>query len=98
MSDTSKAVLFEERKAFLAVHAENIGSSFSRESGDEIIKEYNVMIEELRTRLNVLSTSLFLLHESTNTDDPKAKRYLNSVNQEMERIRNIISKYPKSTK
>jgi signal transduction histidine kinase len=56
------------------------------------------MIEELRTRLNVLSTSLFLLHESTSTEDPKTKRYLNSVNQEMERIRNIISKYPKNTK
>jgi hypothetical protein len=82
----------------LAVHAENINSDYAAGAGDDIIAEYNVMIEELRTRLNVLSTSLFLLHESTNTEDPKAKRYLNSVNQEMERIRNIISKYPKNTK
>jgi signal transduction histidine kinase len=82
----------------LAVQAKNIDSSYASGSGDEIIKEYNVMIEELRTRLNVLSTSLFLLHESTTTENPKARRYLNSVNQEMERIRNIISKYPKSTK
>jgi hypothetical protein len=82
----------------LAVHAEKIDDGYEGRSGDDIIREYNTMIEELRTRLNVLSTSLFLLHESTNTDDPKAKRYLNSVNQEMERIRNIISKYPKNTK
>jgi len=82
----------------LAVHAENINSEYSGGNVNEIIEEYNVMIEELRTRLNVLSTSLFLLHESTNTEDPKARRYLNSVNQEMERIRNIISKYPKNTK
>jgi two-component sensor histidine kinase len=82
----------------LAVHAEKIDDGYEGGGGDDIIREYNTMIEELRTRLNVLSTSLFLLHESTNTDDPKAKRYLNSVNQEMERIRNIISKYPKNTK
>lgn len=82
----------------MAVHAENINSEYSGGKVNEIIEEYNVMIEELRTRLNVLSTSLFLLHESTNTEDPKARRYLNSVNQEMERIRNIISKYPKNTK
>jgi signal transduction histidine kinase len=78
--------------------ADNLSGTYTAGSGNDIIKEYNLMIEELRTRLNVLSTSLFLLHESTHTEDPKAKRYLNSVNQEMERIRNIISKYPKNTK
>ena len=82
----------------MAVHAENINGEYAGGASDDIITEYNVMIEELRTRLNVLSTSLFLLHETTSTEDPKARRYLNSVNQEMERIRNIISKYPKNTK
>jgi len=82
----------------LAVHAKNINSEYPGGTGEDIINEYNVMIEELRTRLNVLSTSLFLLHESTSTEDPKARRYLNSVNQKMEKIRNIISKYPKNTK
>lgn len=82
----------------MVVHAENINSEYAGGSSEDIINEYNVMIEELRTRLNVLSTSLFLLHETTSTENPKAKRYLNSVNQEMERIRNIISKYPKNTK
>jgi signal transduction histidine kinase len=60
--------------------------------------EYDSMIEELRTRLNVLSTSLFLLHESSKSDDPKLKRYLKQINTEMERIRQIISKYPKNPK
>ena len=82
----------------MTVHVEKIDGEHPGRGGEEIIHEYNRMIEELRTRLNVLSTSLFLLHESTNTDDPKAKRYLNSVNQEMERIRNIISQYPKNSK
>lgn len=82
----------------MGLHAEELDSGYQAGGGEDIIHEYNTMIEELRTRLNVLSTSLFLLHESTSTDDPKAKRYLNSVNQEMERIRMIISKYPKNTK
>jgi len=71
---------------------------YPERKGEEIIQEYDRMIEELRARLNVLSTSLFLLHESTDTVDPKAKRYLNSVNQQMERIRNIISQYPINSK
>lgn len=82
----------------MTVQAENIEREHHSASGEEIIREYNSMIEELRTRLNVLSTSLFLLHESTEVDDPKMKRYLNSVNQEMERIRMIISRYPKAIK
>jgi len=53
------------------------------------------MIEELRTRLNVLSTSIFLLHESTEIKDPKRNRYLIKINNEMERIRLIITDYPK---
>jgi hypothetical protein len=56
------------------------------------------MIEELRTRLNVLSTSLFLLHESTKLEDPKLIRYLKNVNAEMEKIRQLISNYPKNFK
>jgi signal transduction histidine kinase len=82
----------------LAVLADKTDEAYPKRKGEEIIREYDRMIEELRTRLNVLSTSLFLLHESTDTDDPRAKRYLNSVNQEMERIRNIISQYPINSK
>ncbi len=65
---------------------------------NRLLLEYDVLIEELRTRLNVLSTSLFLLHESSKDDNPKMKRYLDNINREMEKIRQLISKYPKSPK
>jgi signal transduction histidine kinase len=65
---------------------------------DRILLEYDILIEELRTRLNVLSTSLFLLHESSQGDNPKMKRYLDNINREMEKIRQLISKYPKNPK
>jgi hypothetical protein len=60
-----------------------------------LLAEYNNLIEELRTRLNILSTSLFLLYDSFNTDDPKLDRYLKKINKEMEKIRQLILKYPK---
>ncbi len=62
----------------------------------DLLIEYDEMIEELRKRLNVLSTSIFLLHESTKPEDPKLKRYLTNINREMEKIRQIISNYPKT--
>jgi len=65
---------------------------------DRLLLEYDILIEELRTRLNVLSTSLFLLHESSKDDNPKMKRYLDNINREMEKIRQLISKYPKNPK
>ena len=63
---------------------------------NELLIEYDEMIEELRKRLNVLSTSIFLLHESSKPEDPKLKRYLTNINREMEKIRQIISNYPKN--
>ncbi len=63
---------------------------------NDLLIEYDEMIEELRKRLNVLSTSIFLLHESSKPEDPKLKRYLMNINREMEKIRQIISNYPKN--
>jgi signal transduction histidine kinase len=65
---------------------------------NKLLLEYDILIEELRTRLNVLSTSLFLLHESSHDNDPKMKRYLDNITREMEKIRQLISKYPKNRK
>jgi len=65
---------------------------------NRMLIEYDAMIEELRTRLNILSTSLFLLHESSKPEDPKLSRYLKKINREMEKIRQIISNYPKDHK
>ena len=62
----------------------------------DLLFEYDSMIEELRKRLNVLSTSLFLLDETSKPKDPKLNRYLKNINREMEKIRQIISNYPKN--
>jgi hypothetical protein len=66
------------------------------EKTSDLLVEYNLMIEELRKRLNVLSTSLFLLDETSKPNDPKLQRYLKNINREMEKIRQIISSYPKN--
>jgi len=81
----------------VAVSVEN-PRKVSDDTKTRTLVEYDSMIEELRTRLNVLSTSLFLLHESSKSDDPKLQRYLNQINTEMEKIRQIISRYPKNHK
>ncbi len=66
------------------------------EQTSDLLVEYDSMIEELRKRLNVLSTSLFLLDETSKPNDPKLQRYLKNINREMEKIRQIISSYPKN--
>ena len=71
------------------------GTEIINERTNSILIEYDSMIEELRKRLNVLSTSLFLLDESSEPNDPKLQRYLKNINREMEKIRQIISNYPK---
>lgn len=71
-------------------------TQLSLEHSDDLLLEYDSMIEELRKRLNVLSTSLFLLDESSKPNDPKLQRYIKNINREMEKIRQIISTYPKN--
>ena len=63
-----------------------------------LLSEYNTMIEELRTRLNTLGTTLFLLYELTNLKDLRIRRYVAKIENEMERIRQLISAYPKNLK
>ena len=79
--------------------ASSVNKSESRlgvEQTSDLLVEYDSMIEELRKRLNVLSTSLFLLDETSKPKDPKLQRYLKNINREMEKIRQIISIYPKN--
>jgi uncharacterized protein YfkK (UPF0435 family) len=82
----------------LAAVVEKSRKKMRDDTQSRTLLEYDSMIEELRTRLNVLNTSLFLLHESTKSDDPNLIRYLKQINKEMEKIRQIISKYPKNSK
>ena len=80
----------------MAPSANKTESRLGTEQTSDLLVEYDSMIEELRKRLNVLSTSLFLLDETSKPNDPKLQRYLKNINREMEKIRQIISSYPKN--
>lgn len=80
----------------MASPANKSESRLGVEQTSDLLIEYDSMIEELRKRLNVLSTSLFLLDETSKPKDPKLQRYLKNINREMEKIRQIISIYPKN--
>ena len=60
------------------------------------LKDYNSLVEELRVRLNILSTSIFLLRDSFHGDNsPNQNRYFDKINSEMNKIKNLISNNPK---
>lgn len=60
----------------------------------ELSIERQNLLEILRTRLNVLNTSVFLLAEKLNDSDLKTSEYLKKINIEMERIRKLITEVP----
>ena len=60
------------------------------------LKDYNSLVEELRVRLNILSTSVFLLKDSfKGYDSPNQTRYFDKINDEMSKIKTLISSNPK---
>jgi len=62
----------------------------------EITLEEQNLIEILRTRMNVLNTSVFLLTEKIIGTDKKTNEYIKKINNELEHIRSIITKFPES--
>lgn len=44
--------------------------------------------------MNVLNTSVFLLTEKISATDKKATEYIKKINNELEHIRAIITKFP----
>ena len=56
--------------------------------------EEKSLIEALRTRMNVLNTSVFLLSEKIHSTDKKTNAYIKKINEELEHIRSIITKFP----
>ena len=52
------------------------------------------LLEILRTRMNVLNTSVFLLTEKISGSDKKTNEYIRKINSELEHIRSIITKFP----
>ena len=60
------------------------------------LNDYNSLVEELRVRLNILSTSVFLLRDSFHgSNSPNQNRYFDKINSEMNKIKSLISNNPK---
>jgi len=59
---------------------------------DSNIENENIL-EILRTRLNVLNTSVFLLADKLNNSDVKTSEYIKKINRELDRIRNLITNH-----
>ncbi len=60
-----------------------------------LVNEYSSLIEELRIRLNIVSTSVFLLEDNSNATNQKQYKYLNKIKVEMEKIRILMTNHPK---
>jgi hypothetical protein len=59
------------------------------------LNDYNSLVEELRVRLNILSTSVFLLKDSyKGYNSPNQTRYFDKINDEMNKIKTLISSHP----
>lgn len=59
------------------------------------LKDYNSLVEDLRVRLNILSTSVFLLKDSfKGYNSPNQNRYFDKINDEMNKIKTLISNHP----
>ncbi len=63
---------------------------------EDIIQGYEDLLESLRTRLSILNTSVFLLEETLETDRDKRNEYINRINRELERIRDLIIYVPET--
>ncbi len=59
-------------------------------------EEYEQLLEALRTRINVLNASVFLLKDSMNNNDLKSMEYISRINLELERIRRLLNQTPEN--
>ncbi|MGD9488755.1 MAG: hypothetical protein AB7W47_12075 [Calditrichaceae bacterium] len=60
--------------------------------------DYQKFIELLRTRLNILNASVFLLQDTLDCEDNKTNGYIKRINNELERIRTMIIDFPERTR
>lgn len=61
---------------------------------ENLIKDYELLLENLRTRLSILNTSVFLLEENLEAKNMKTNEYIDRINAELERIRELIINVP----
>lgn len=59
------------------------------------ISDYSSLVEELRIRLDIINTSVFLLEDNSTKNNPKQNKYLNKIKAEMDKIRILITSHPK---
>ncbi len=65
-----------------------------QKSSQESVQEYKELLENLRSRLNVLNTSIFLLEENIPNSNFRTNKYFKQINREIKRIREMILEYP----
>jgi hypothetical protein len=53
--------------------------------------EDHIIIPFIRSRLDVISTSVYLLEETIENSDHEGKKYLKKINEELEMIRKFIN-------
>ncbi len=61
---------------------------------ENLIKDYELLLENLRTRLSILNTSVFLLEETLEMKTVRTSQYIDRINTELERIRELIINVP----
>lgn len=66
----------------------------AQKSHKESVQEYKDLLENLRSRLNVLNTSIFLLEENIPNTNFRTNKYIKQINREIKRIRDLILDYP----
>jgi len=64
-------------------------SSQTEYQQEESLEEF---LSFIRSRLNIIGTSAYLLEESLDKPDRNSRRYLQKINREIETIRNLINK------
>ena len=60
------------------------------------MQEYKDLLENLRGRLSVLNTSIFLLEENMPESSFRTNKYLKQINREISRIREMLIDMPEN--
>jgi len=60
-------------------------------SSQEIVEYYERILSYIRSRLNVIGTSLYLLQENFPFHCAEEIKYFNKINEELESIRRLIN-------
>lgn len=68
----------------------------NQEIQPQAMHEYKELLENLRGRLSVLNTSIFLLEENMPESSFRTSKYLKQINREIARIREMLIDMPEN--